>query len=341
MIGLAAGRCFAFAERLGYRPATRLIPSFMPPVALRLANMLRAGEYDRVRYTLSRLHPESLFVVLEAMLDGLDGVESSDRWLERLWQWYRTNREFYAMTALIQGLLRHARLCQSSGRRQAESLDALEEAERLLDKAIERQPDNADLLSLRLVTARGLAMPLSEHWKRFRALLLVAPEHYRGHREMLENLKPGAAGSHDAMFRLARARAASLPITHPLRTLPVLAHLAVCETVIPAGAHDDSASWFRQPAVVEEIVGIWQSLRDTLAEQGTAQADELLNHLAAALYLCGCFELATEALAHIDGRCSAAPWRLLCRSAKERHNPGWVVDRIKAEIAANSSVVTQ
>ena len=304
--------------------------------------MLRAGDHDNLRYTLSRLHPESLPGILEAMLDVLDAGEDSSRWLERLWQWYRGNREGLALNALIHGQLRHAWICHRRGRRwHAEFTEALAESERLLERAVARQPDDADLLNLRLVSARGLKLPLSEHWARFRALLTVAPTHYWGHLNMLENLQARWCGSDEAMFRFARGRAGHLPAGHLLRALPVLAHMAKLEAFAASAEDAAGAAWFGQAEVGEQVAALWQELRECLAEQGNAQADELLNQFAVACYLCGRADLAGDALDRLDGRCTRDPWCWLARTERERHNPGWVVDRIKAEIAAQSPAPAQ
>jgi hypothetical protein len=339
---LAVRQFYSLLERLGYRPVTRLTPPFVPPVAARLVTMLRAGEHERLRYTLSRLHPDSLRSTLEAMLDLLDEAESSSHWLERLWRWYQGNREILAATALIHGLLRHARICHGRGEKwAAEFRESLEEAERLLDQTLAKQPENADLLCLRLFTARGLRRELPEHWLRFRALLAVAPTHYRGHLCMLENLTARWCGSDQAMFRFARGRASQLPVGDPLRALPLLAHFEMRQQDAWRGDLAAVDPWFCRPEVSTEVIALWQELQAPLAGQGNAQADELLNFFAAALYLCSRPDLASEALTRMDGRCAVAPWNALGRREREKHNPGWVVDRVKAEIAAKSSANPQ
>lgn len=333
-----AGVAFGLLEHLGYKPATIVTPPFVPPVAVRLAAMLRAGEHDSLRFTLSRLHPDSQRVTLEAMLAVLAAGEPGEQWLERLWQWYRRNRENLAQTALTYGLICYAGIRSAGGwsgkvgdKAKRQSRDALEEAERLLDQALGKQPENADLLCLRLLTARGLGCAMPEHWRRFRALIAVAPTHRRGHLAMLENLNAGSGDSHQAMFRFARGRAGQMPSGHPLRALPVRAHFAMRQRSWQNGDIAAADAWFRQPDVVAEVVAIWDENFAGASAQADLLDDELLNLFAAALSLCGHPERAAVALAQMAGRCLASPWASLARTEKEKHNPGWVVDRVKAE----------
>lgn len=334
-------------ERLGYKPATALILPFVPPVAGRLAAMLQAGDHDNLNYALRRLHPDSLAGTLAALIDVLERTESRARWLERLWQWYRGQRNIHSMSGLIVGLLHEARSCHRRtiwaalpARRRDVIAEDVAEAERLLDKACQQRPDNAELLVLRLLTARYLALPPSEHWARFRLLLAVDAEHFRGHLLMLENLGPEWYGSAEAMFRFARARAAQVAAHQPLHGLPVYAHFTMQRQDLTAGAVAAEA-WFAQPAVAAEVLEIWESLHESLALPGRLHEDELLNLLAGALYLSGHYAQAGKALAIMDRSCLSDPWCQMALNDRERHNPGWVVDRIRAEIAEKSSAHPQ
>jgi len=344
---LAAGGCLTLLERLGYKPATVLIAAFVPPLAGRLAAMLQAADYDNLNYALRRLHPDSVAGTLAALINVLDRTESRARWLERLWQWYRRQRDIHSMRALIVGLLHEAgashqrtALDALPARRRDVIAEDLAEAERLLDKACQQQPGNADLLALRLLTARYLALPPSEHWARFRLLLAVDAEHFRGHLLMLENLGPDWCGSAEAIFRFARARAAQVPAHHPLHGLPIYAHFAMHRRHLTA---EEAAAeqWFAQPDVAIEVLEIWESLRASLALPGRLHEDELLNLFAGALYLSGHALQAGEALTIMDGRCLPMPWCQMAMNDREAHNPGWVVDRIRAEIAEKSSANSQ
>lgn len=344
---LAAGGCFTLLERLGYKPATAVAVAFLPPVAGRLAAMLQAADHENLNYALRRLHPDSVAGTLAALIEVLERTESRSRWLERLWQWYRKQRDIHSTSALIHGLLHEARsshrravLEALPARRRQAILEDVAEAGRLLDKACQQQPGNAELLALRLLAARFLALPPSEHWARFRLLLAVAPEHFRGHLLMLDNLGPDWCGSEQAMFRFARARAAQVPAHHPLNGLPVYAHFIVQRQHRPEDS-PPGEPWFAQSAVAAEVLTMWESLHESLVLPGRLQEDELLNLLAGALYLSGHFPQAAEALAIMDGRCLPVPWRQMAVNDREGHNPGWVVDRIRREIAEKSSVKSQ
>ena len=61
--------------------------------------------------------------------------------------------------------------------------------------------------------------------------------------------------------------------------------------------------------------------------------DELNNLFAAMLYLSGHVAHARLALAALDGSCLAEPWQALARTRRETAHPGWVVDRVRGDLA--------
>lgn len=332
------GLAFRSLEPLGHRPKIRLRQPFRPPVAGRLATMLRQGQHDTLRFTLSRLQGDSQRSSIEAMLEALDEAERCDQWMERLWQWYRQNREFHAMTVLIYGLVKYAWMKRSSdaagavGEKQAQAFrEALEEAERLLDKVLATHPENVDLLCVRLVTGRGLGLEPAQQWSRFRALIGVDPGHYRGHLAMLESLKAQWGGSDEAMFKFARARAGQVPDGHPVKALIVHAHFEMRNQRHWSG---DSAldEYFRQPEVADEVEEAWAKSIASPQFRDESRRDELSNLFAAALYLAGRHESARLALAMMDGHCLPMPWCTMGGNIKEKGNPGWVVERVSAEL---------
>lgn len=332
------GLSFRALESLGYRPKFRLRQPFRPPLAGRLATMLRQGEFDTLRFNLSRLHRDSQRSCIEAMLEELDEAESCDQWMERLWQWYRQNREFHAMTVLIYGLVKYAWMKRGGevagevGEKQARMCrEAMEEAERLLDKVQATHPDNADLLSIRLVTARALGLDAAQQWTRFRALIGIDPGHYRGHLSMLESLKSPWGGSDEAMFKFARGRAKQMPDGHPLKALVVHAHFEMRHQR-QRSADPGTGEYFQQSEIAAEIEEAWTSSIASPQFRDESRRDELANLFAAALYLAGRHDLARMALAMLDGHCRPMPWCTLGTNIKEKGNPGWVVDRVAAEL---------
>ncbi len=325
-------------EPLGYRPRTRVRAPFIPPAASRLATMLREGKHDSLRFALSKLHRNSRRSSIEAMLLVLDDAESADRWIERLWRWYRESREFHATNALACGLVKYAWLKRGNGvadevseRRAQAFREALEEAERLLDIALAAQPDDVDLLCLRLITARGLGLEPEQQWERFRALIAIDSGHYRGHLAMLENLKTKWGGNYEAMIQFARNRAKQVPDGHPLKALVVFAHFEMRNTRHSEGDPNPD-EYFSNPAVGDEIERAWQESVNSPQFKDESHADELHNLFAAALYQAGRHASARIALGLMDGQCQEMPWGAMGRTPKEQGNPGWVVDRIQAEL---------
>ncbi|MBS1139687.1 MAG: hypothetical protein H6R13_1140 [Proteobacteria bacterium] len=332
------GKAYRAIEPLGHRPTFLLRQPFKPPVAGRLATMLCEGKHDTLRFTLSRLHSDSQRSSIEAMLDALDDSEGCDQWIKRLWQWYRQNREFHATTVLIHGLVKYAwikRGGESGGKVREEQTqvfrEALEEAERLLDKVLAIHPDNADFLCIRLITARGLGLDTNQQWARFRSLISVEPGHCRGHLLMLENLKKQWGGSDEALFKFARGRANQMPDGSSLKALVVHAHFEMRDQRRCTG--DPSADdHFRQPEVAAEIESAWSNSLGSPLFRDESRSEELSNLFAAALYLAGRQDSARGAMAIMDGHCLAMPWSTMCCNIKEKANPGWVVDRVATEL---------
>lgn len=327
------------AAAAGVRPATRLCQPFVPPVAARMAAMLRAGDHDTLRFTLKHLHPDARPGAIEAMLDVLEASEGRERWIGRLRAWYRSGRERQATTVMVHGLVRYgARLRGEGGvarlppRRAEEARDAFIDAGNLLADALAAQPDNAGLLCLALPVARGLALPPSESFARFERLCAVDPLHAGGHFAMLDNLSPAAGGSESAQFAFARARAALAPEGHPLRALPV--HVRF-EQYARLRAADAAAveSCFLDPAAAVEVEAAWRQSVGSSAFRDENRRDPLNNLFAAALYLAGHAGHARLALAAMDGRCLAEPWQRLATTPRERAHPGWIVDRVAAVLA--------
>jgi len=323
-------------EPIGYRPLTRVCEPFVPPVAARLATMLREGKFDTLRFTLSKLHRDSQRNSIEAMLQTLDEAESAERWIDRLWRWYRENREFHATCVLAYGQVKYAWLQRGKGpvadlaeHRITAAREAFEEAERLIDQALAAQPDNVDLHCLRLSTARGLGLEAGQHWARFSALATIDPGHYRGNLAMLGNLKARWCGSHDEMLQFARGQANQMPDGHSLKALVVFAHVEMRNQRYEAGDPDADA-YFLSSDIGAEIEQAWENSANSPQFRDESRADELHNLFAAALYLAGRHAPASVALSRMDGRCLEMPWRMMAATPREQANPGWVVDRVRA-----------
>ncbi|MBS1142761.1 MAG: hypothetical protein H6R14_167 [Proteobacteria bacterium] len=331
------------AGHVGLRPKTRLQKPFVPPVAVRLAGMLRNGEFDNLRFAFGRVHRDSQRTTIEAMLTQLDQDESIDQWMERLWNWYRFNRESQSRAVLIYGLVRQAWERRGSrwGRDVSDEQwagfsEALEEAERLLEAALAAEPDHVDLMCLGLISARGLGLPIEEHWNRFRALIAVDPGHFRGHVSMLENLKAKWGGSDDAMFRFARARLAQAPQGSSLAALVVLAHFEMRNMRFWLGEADPDG-YFREAGVGDEIEAAWLRSLGSPDYVDEKNAELLANLFAAALYLARRPEAARQALAMMNGHCLETPWRTMATTPKEKAHFGWIVDRVEQELGMPAS----
>ncbi len=327
------------AALVGVRPATRLLAPFVPPVAGRMASMLRAGDHDTLRFTLKNLHPDARPGAIEAMLDILDDGERCDRWIDRLRAWYRQSREFHATTACLHGLVRYA--WQKRSRNEASLLpahcgeacrDACIDAARLLDEALAEQADNAGLLCLSLAVARTCAEPVAVSAERFEHLCAVAPLHVPGHHAMLENLDPRWGGSDGALLDFARPSAAAAPDGHPLCALAARAHLRRYLRLRAAG-DPEVESFFLDPAVSADIEAGWRRSVASPAFRDEIWRDSLNNLFAAMLFLAGHVAHARLALAALDGSCLAEPWQALAATPREAAHPGWVVDRVQAVLA--------
>ncbi len=334
-----ARRAFALFERLGYRPANEYVLPFVPPTGARLAAMLESDDYDNLERTLRKLHEDSVQTSLAAMMQSLDELEKSDLWIDRLWGWYRNAHSQGSRLALILGLIRHAGHKRDSARpgilgrsKRQDARLALEEAEKLLDKAVKAAEDPVEMHILRLLTARGLFKDEATNHRRFRRITDLAPLHYRAHLVMLENLKKQWCGSDEAMLEFARTRARQAPLGNPVRSLVMHAHLELA--LLTRQRHGiDPADYCQMPKVQQEIVDAWY---DTFLQTPGGHDvfdEELCNYFAAMLHLCGRTDLAAMPLAQMERRCLPQPWSRLGHSPKEKNNPAWIVDRIEMEMA--------
>lgn len=342
LIERPAIRVFRQLERLGYRPANEYVPPFVPPAGARMAAMLLAGDYDSLERNLRKLHDDSIQPSLAAMLLALDAEEKSEDWIERLWGWYRDAHTQGARLAVILGLIRHAGHLRERARpgvlgrnKRQHAREALEEAEKLLDKAVKSAEDPVEMHLLRLLTARGLFKDEATCHRRFRRITDLAPLHYRAHLAMLENLKAEWCGSDEALLEFARTRARQAPLGNPIRALIMHAHLELA--LLTQQRHDiPPAEYCQMPKVQQEIVDAWYDTFLQTPGGHDVYDEELCNYFAAMLHLCGRGDLAAMPLAQMERRCLPEPWSRLARTPKEKSNPAWLVDRVEMDLAKNA-----
>lgn len=175
-------------------------------------------------------------------------------------------------------------------------------AENCLDEVVERDPACAEAREYLISLAMARSLGMEEKWKRFEALVAVAPTHDGGHRAMLQALAAKWGGSTEEMFRFARERAAFAPGT----ALPGLIAQAHLEEWL---RRDDGDAYMEQAEVGEELVhaaeqSIWHPAFEPAG--GTVA---LLNTFAYALSLADRFTEAERCYARIgDDLVTAHPW---------------------------------
>jgi len=89
--------------------------------------------------------------------------------------------------------------------------DGLARAEQVLVEAAARRPDDPTLWVVRLSTARGLGLDLSEARRRYDRLAALDPSHLPGQAELLQSLCPKWGGTWPEAFAFAQACAAGAP----------------------------------------------------------------------------------------------------------------------------------
>lgn len=89
--------------------------------------------------------------------------------------------------------------------------ERLRQAEWVLVEAVARRPDDPTLWTVRLTSARGLGLDLSELRRRYDRLAAVDPAHLPGQEQLLQALYPKWGGSWPAAFGFARECVASAP----------------------------------------------------------------------------------------------------------------------------------
>lgn len=101
----------------------------------------------------------------------------------------------------------------------------LQEAEQILIDVCAREPRASLPWCLRLMTARGLELGMSEARRRYDRLTEHHPRHFVGHAQLLQRLCPKWGGSWDEAFAFARKSAKDAPIGSNLPALVAQAHL--------------------------------------------------------------------------------------------------------------------
>lgn len=119
-------------------------------------------------------------------------------------------------------------------------------AEDSFDEAVALDPKCVDALEWLIVLANSRSLGQAEKWRRFEALIAVAPAHPAGHSAMLQAVAPKWGGSIEEMFRYARERAATGPGT----SLPSLIAKAHLEEWL---RRDDGNEYMERPEVGEEL----------------------------------------------------------------------------------------
>jgi hypothetical protein len=89
--------------------------------------------------------------------------------------------------------------------------DGLRRAEQVLIEAAARRPDDPTLWVVRLSTARGLGLDLSEIRRRYDRLAALDPAHLPGQAELLQALCPKWGGTWPAAFGFAKECATAAP----------------------------------------------------------------------------------------------------------------------------------
>lgn len=333
---------FAWLERLGYQPATKLIDAGASPGIQRMAEDLRAQRYEPLEGAFERIpagrYGEALDALLDAMAAGQEAGLPVALDMVRRWQDDPGQGAFHAAMLLARGSIREAwrvRGGKFAGEVPRDAWPAffghLENADRLLVSAARWRPSHPEPLVGRLITARGLQLDDDELQSRFQALLSLAPLHVQGHVLMLENLKAKWSGSHEAMFAFARQQAVRAPEGHALGALVVHAHWEMRN--LRYWADDEQAdAYFRRPEVAREITGVWQRTAGSSSHVPDGDSRALYNLMAASLALCGQRELARQALARMKGQCTEWPWCAMAETLREGVNTGWVVDRVARSV---------
>jgi hypothetical protein len=126
-------------------------------------------------------------------------------------------------------------------REQFRQFDAgLQRAEQVLVEAVARRPDDPTLWVVRLATARGLGLDLSEIRRRYDRLAAIDPTHLPGQAELLQALCPKWGGAWPAAFGFARECALGAPEGSLNPVLLVDAHI---ERWVDLRQHDPATAF--------------------------------------------------------------------------------------------------
>jgi len=185
------------------------------PVLHQLREHAKAGEYDAVATQLRAFEEHDQ----DAFMTGCEVVSSTPETESHLEHIVAERPDdLLARTLLAQRHVVHGWDIRSGYRAQQVSSDQFEQFHAFLRKAEQAlielcavAPERAHAWHVRLMTARGLELGLSETRRRYDRLAEHHPHHVAGQRQLLQRLLPKWGGTWEDAFSFARARAADAP----------------------------------------------------------------------------------------------------------------------------------
>lgn len=277
------------------------------PVTLALINAANHYDWAAARAVLARYRDDELSILLSSVARDSAGLYD---WLKKVHADAQDDPlavvAFGAATVAYAWRIRTGLQSQHVSREQfARFHEVLREAEEILYRAVELDPDSAVPWSSLVTSGRGLQVGIDVTRRRFEAATARCPAHRLAHQQMLQDLCRKWGGSHEQMHEFAAAAAAG-PHWAQLAHLVAIAHLEHWLD-LPAGA--ERSAYMKQPAVRKEL--------EEAADLSLFQADadnprspyHVANLFAMAFSLAGLHAEARRAFELTDGVVTRFPWQ--------------------------------
>jgi len=232
--------------------------TFGDPTLRKACSLAQTGDWEEIRRTLGN---PSLKAKRSRIFDLASKERATDDWIS---SWMAAHDEPDAW--LMRGARGVQRAFEIRGSSKAQDVSedrwepffaALQEAEKDLIRAAERNGDDWIPWIHLLLAAIGLGHPLEERRARFEEARVRSDAHFPLHVCMMTSLTKKWGGSHELMFEFART-ASDVPVDSILPTLIAFAHV---ERWLYASSWENdpkAEGYFRRPEVHNEILDAWK-----------------------------------------------------------------------------------
>jgi hypothetical protein len=198
------------------------------PELSRLRQVVASGRWNEVAAQLRAwmdTDPDAVWPAVDALVSD-DGSEPLlARWADAVPDDALLNAVYaHRLVVHAWNIRSHAQAEHVTAGRFAQFHEMLGEAERRLIEVCAIEPSLGHAWAVRLLTARGLELGLSEARRRYDRLAEHNPHHFAAQQQLLQRLCPKWGGTWEQVFDFARSSARAAPAGSPCPALVAIAH---------------------------------------------------------------------------------------------------------------------